>query len=63
MDEATKAVAKEKSDVINERIGFPDFILNDDQLDERYREVRCDLNESIDDWSRRCFVSAVEHQQ
>ena len=63
MDEATKAVAKEKSDVINERIGFPDFILNDAQLDERYREVSCGLNESIDDWSRLNFVSAVEHQQ
>ena len=40
MDEATKEVAKEKSDVINERIGFPDYILSDTKLEDRYDGVR-----------------------
>ena len=39
MDDETKQVAKEKANVINERIGYPDFILNDTELSDRYKEV------------------------
>ena len=43
MDDETKLVAKEKAEVINERIGFPDFLLNDTQLCARYDDVSCQL--------------------
>ena len=39
MDDETKQVSKEKANVINERIGYPDFILNDTELSDRYKEV------------------------
>ncbi|KAG9508882.1 hypothetical protein GZH46_02612, partial [Fragariocoptes setiger] len=39
MDENTRRLAIEKADKINEMIGFPDFILSSDKLDEKYRDL------------------------
>ncbi|XP_054159302.1 endothelin-converting enzyme homolog isoform X2 [Oppia nitens] len=36
MDEETRDLAKDKADAITDMIGFPDFILNDKKLDEKY---------------------------
>ncbi len=36
MDEETRKLAKEKADAITDMIGFPDFILDPDKLDEKY---------------------------
>lgn len=43
MDEETRKVAKEKAEMISDMIGFPDYILNTSQLDERYAAL--DFNE------------------
>ncbi|XP_078614974.1 endothelin-converting enzyme homolog [Branchiostoma floridae x Branchiostoma japonicum] len=40
MDEQTKASAVEKSNHMVEKIGYPDYILNDTLLDEKFTELR-----------------------
>jgi membrane metallo-endopeptidase-like protein 1 len=42
MDDATKRVAREKADAIEERIGYPDYIMNDTALNLDYEGVRID---------------------
>lgn len=39
MDSDTRKLAKEKADAITDMIGFPDYILNVQQLDEKYAEL------------------------
>ncbi|KAK2703842.1 hypothetical protein QYM36_017782, partial [Artemia franciscana] len=39
MDEKTRDAAKEKAIAITSMIGFPDFILNKDKLDEYYKDL------------------------
>uniref|UniRef100_A0A182QHT6 Uncharacterized protein n=1 Tax=Anopheles farauti TaxID=69004 RepID=A0A182QHT6_9DIPT len=36
MDDETRAVAKEKADAMNERIGYPDILTNADELEKEY---------------------------
>jgi len=43
MDEETRRLAEEKADAITDMIGFPDYILDPKQLDEKYRDL--DVNE------------------
>lgn len=43
LDSMTKHVAGEKVEAMQLRIGYPDFILDDRQLDDRYRDVRLGL--------------------
>lgn len=45
MDEETRKAAEEKADAISDMIGFPDFILNSNELDERYRDLTIKQNE------------------
>lgn len=45
MDAETRKAAKEKADAITDMIGFPDFILNANELDERYKELTIKPNE------------------
>lgn len=40
MDDETRAVAKEKADAMNERIGYPDILTNADELEKEYVNVR-----------------------
>lgn len=42
MDEETRILADEKADAISDMIGFPDYILNPSQLDEKYKELDFD---------------------
>lgn len=42
MDETTRDVAKEKADAIQEKIGYPDYILNNTALDEDYEGMEMD---------------------
>lgn len=42
MDDGTKLVAKEKADAIQEKIGYPDYIMNDTALNMDYEGVRID---------------------
>lgn len=42
MDEETRVLADEKADAISDMIGFPDYILNPPQLDEKYKELDID---------------------
>lgn len=36
MDDETRAVAKEKADAMNERIGYPDLLKQPDELNKEY---------------------------
>ncbi len=36
MDEETREVARDKANAMNERIGYPDYILNDSALTGRF---------------------------
>lgn len=40
MDDETRAVAKEKADAMNERIGYPDILTNRTELQNEYINVR-----------------------
>lgn len=42
MDKETKILAEEKADAISDMIGFPDYILDPAQLDEKYKELDID---------------------
>lgn len=44
MDDETRAVAKEKADAMNERIGYPELITNSEELVNEYVTVRCMLH-------------------
>lgn len=39
MDDETRAVAKEKADAMNERIGYPALITNKEELVKEYANV------------------------
>lgn len=39
MDDETRAVAKEKADAMNERIGYPDFLTQKKDLELEYKTV------------------------
>lgn len=39
MDDETRAVAKEKADAMNERIGYPDLLMDGEQLSKEYTNV------------------------
>lgn len=40
MDDETRAVAKEKADAMNERIGYPQLITDEKELVNEYTNVR-----------------------
>lgn len=44
MDAETRILANEKADAISDMIGFPDYILNPQLLDERYKMLEIDPN-------------------
>ena len=39
MDQGTRAVAREKANAIKERIGYPEFLVNPEQLDQKIESV------------------------
>lgn len=43
IDTETKRLAAEKVDAMTLRIGYPDFILNLDELNDRYKDVIADF--------------------
>ncbi|XP_063986007.1 endothelin-converting enzyme homolog [Diachasmimorpha longicaudata] len=45
MDEETRRAAEEKANAITDMIGFPNFILNSNELDERYKDLQIRQNE------------------
>ncbi|KAK7794358.1 hypothetical protein R5R35_007241 [Gryllus longicercus] len=45
MDDETRRAADEKADAITDMIGFPDYILNPQQLDEKYKDLNITENE------------------
>ncbi|XP_011301626.1 endothelin-converting enzyme 1 isoform X2 [Fopius arisanus] len=45
MDEETRKAAEEKANAITDMIGFPNFILNPNELDERYKDLQIRPNE------------------
>lgn len=45
MDEDTLKVANEKADAISDMIGFPDYILDPVQLDEKYKDLNISSNQ------------------
>lgn len=45
MDAETRKAAEEKANAITDMIGFPDFILQPSELDERYRDLPIRQNE------------------
>ena len=40
MDDETRAVAKDKANSMNERIGYPEYITNTTRLEEDYSKVK-----------------------
>lgn len=44
MDDETRAVAKSKADSMNERIGYPEFLKDPDELSKEYIMVRSNRN-------------------
>lgn len=40
MDDETRAVAKQKADAMNERIGYPELLTDPDELTKEYVMVR-----------------------
>lgn len=46
MDDETRAVAKEKADAMNERIGYPEILTNRTELEKEYVNVSI-LNEML----------------
>lgn len=42
MDDETRRLAEEKADAISDMIGFPDYILDHVQLDEKYKDLEID---------------------
>ncbi|XP_055546148.1 endothelin-converting enzyme homolog isoform X1 [Wyeomyia smithii] len=42
MDNETRRLAEEKADAISDMIGFPDYILNADELDKKYQDLNID---------------------
>lgn len=47
MDDETRAVAKEKANSINERIGYPDILTNATELEKEYANVSTDCFECL----------------
>ncbi|XP_046478357.1 endothelin-converting enzyme homolog isoform X1 [Neodiprion pinetum] len=45
MDAETRKSAEEKANAITDMIGFPDFILNPNELDDRYKDLSIKVNE------------------
>jgi len=48
MDEETREVAKDKANSMNERIGYPDYILNSSALIEEYDNISLQQNSFLD---------------
>ncbi|CAI4228271.1 unnamed protein product [Auanema sp. JU1783] len=46
MDKDTKEFAKKKADEIIKQIGYPDFILDDEKLDDWYKELQIEATDS-----------------
>lgn len=46
MDDETRAVAKEKADAMNERIGYPEILTNAGELEKEYINVKLNKNHS-----------------
>lgn len=46
MDDETRAVAKEKADAMNERIGYPDLLTDPEELSKEYINVSIVLAEN-----------------
>lgn len=42
MDDETRLLAEEKADAISDMIGFPNYILDASQLDEKYKDLEID---------------------
>jgi membrane metallo-endopeptidase-like protein 1 len=40
MDDETRAVAKQKADAMNERIGYPELLTDEEELTKEYVMVR-----------------------
>lgn len=41
MDDETRAVAREKANAMNEKIGYPEMLTRPDELALEYENVRC----------------------
>jgi membrane metallo-endopeptidase-like protein 1 len=48
MDAETRKLAEEKADAISDMIGFPDYILDPAQLDEKYKDLEIDPKKYFD---------------
>lgn len=47
MDDETRAVAKEKADAMNERIGYPEILTDDNELEKEYANVRANAQRKV----------------
>lgn len=47
MDDETRAVAKEKADAMNERIGYPEILTDDEELEKEYANVQLQIQVSV----------------
>lgn len=56
MDDETRAVAKEKADAMNERIGYPELLTNPEELSKEYINVRHLRKKSCELWMEKNHI-------
>ncbi|KAJ8321012.1 hypothetical protein KUTeg_002599 [Tegillarca granosa] len=61
MNTATKDVAKEKADFIEPRIGYPDEILDDNKINEKYKTLHIDPGRFFDNFVNNLKFKAFEN--
>ena len=54
MDDETRAVAKDKANSMNERIGYPEYITNTTRLEEDYSKVKGNYRMARQISDRKC---------
>jgi len=59
MDDETRAVAKEKADSMNERIGYPELLTNATELEQEYVNVSMGKNWYLVHTSKEHYVKTT----
>lgn len=59
MDDETRAVAKEKADAMNERIGYPDFLKVPEKLNAKYAEWKFDEDKYFENYLQAEYHEAL----
>lgn len=61
MDDETRAVAKDKADAMNERIGYPDVLTNRTELEKEYANVSVFIGPGIHNNILEWLLYSADH--